>query len=126
VRRIVLCALAALVLTAAVASADKTVGRKASGSTIHLKVGEKLTVRLKECRPCGYMWHTLHAPKKAVLKQSKSSYLPPKQPAGTVGGAGTRVITYVARGAGTTSLKLGYRAPSGTDDGTFTLKIVVG
>jgi hypothetical protein len=43
-----------------------------------------------------------------------------------VGGNATRVSVYTAKGKGTTSFTLTYRAPNGEPAGAFKLKVVVG
>lgn len=102
---------------------DKVVRAKDSGKTVTLAVGERLTVRLKECAPCGYSWRSAVAPAKAVLKRTKSSYVNP--PGTAIGGAGTRVIAYLAKKAGSTAIGLVYRGPDGSKAGTFTLRVKV-
>ena len=122
---------AALAVAAATALAfpalaeAKTVTRGDSGKTITLAVGEKLVVKLKECAPCGYSWRYGVAPAKAILKRTNSTYTEPDSDPMTVGGAGTRRITYRAKSSGTTKLRLDYVGPSGDKGGTFRLTVRV-
>jgi predicted secreted protein len=116
---------AALALPAGAAPRqDKVVHAKDSGKTVTLAVGAKLTVRLRECAPCGYYWKTSVAPAKAILRRTSSTYVdPPPSPA--IGGPGTRVLVYRAKQAGSTSIGLVYRGPDGSKAGTFTLRVKV-
>lgn len=117
---------AALALPAAAAPRqDRVVHRKGSGSTVRLAKGAKLTVRLTECAPCGYVWRPAKAAAPSVLAKVSSTYVNPPGGAGTVGGAGTRVIVYRAKRAGSTSFSLHYVSPSQTTAGTFSLKVKV-
>ena len=122
-------ALAAMVVAAlafpAVAGA-KTVHRSDSGKTITLAKGEKLVVKLKECAPCGYSWKTGVAPAKTILKRTGNTYQePPQTTPPTAGASGTRIVTYVARKAGSTKLRLDYLGPTGEVGGHFRLTIRV-
>jgi predicted secreted protein len=103
----------------------RTVTRSDSGKTVTLSHGEKLVVKLKECAPCGYRWKTALAPDKSILKRLSSTYIEPDTDPGTVGGSGTRKITYRAGVAGTTKLRLSYVGPSGDKGGTFRLTVKV-
>jgi predicted secreted protein len=105
------------------ASAAKVVHRKDSGKTVTLVLGEKLTIRLTQCSPCGYAWRFAKAPSRDVLRKSGDRYVNPPGPG--VGGAGTRIITYVAKAGGTTALRLSYVNPSGVKEDTFRLKVKV-
>ena len=124
-RRLLAAAVAILVVGAAPAAADRTVGAKANGHTLHLKVGEKLTIRLKECQSCGYSWHTTKAPRIRVLRQWERKFVPPGLPPGAVGGSGTRVLRYTADGVGATNLRLTELAPNGEHAATYVLSVVV-
>ena len=121
---------AAMVVLAgpAAASTTRVVHKSDSGTTITVHKGDRLVVRLRECAPCGYAWKTAKKPDASVLKRIKSVYVARTAPRGgppVVGGAGTRVITYRARGTGRTSLRLAYRSPSGMTGDTFSLRVRV-
>jgi predicted secreted protein len=105
------------------ASAAKVVHRKDSGKTITLAPGEKLTIRLTQCSPCGYAWRYAASPASKILKRTGDRYVDP--PGTAVGGPGTRVIAYVAKAAGTTALRLVYVSPGGAKEDTFRLKVKV-
>jgi predicted secreted protein len=120
-----LAALAALALAFPALADAKTVRKGDSGKTIALTAGQKLVVKLKECGPCGYSWRYGIPPAKAILKRTKSAYVNPDTDPMTVGGPGTRVITYVAKSAGTTKLRLNYYSPSGDKEGSFRLTVKV-
>jgi predicted secreted protein len=120
-----LAVLATLALAAPAAAGAKTVTRSDSGKTITVASGDKLVVKLKECGPCGYAWLYGVAPAKAILKRVSSTYTEPDSDPMTVGGSGIRRITYLAKAAGTTKLRLDYVGPSGDRSGTFRLTVRV-
>jgi predicted secreted protein len=113
--------LAALVL-AAPASADMTVTK--SGQTVSMAPYERVTIRLTECRPCGYAWRISTAPDKARVKKLKDRYVEPPAD-GTVGGPGKRVLVYRAVTPGSTTLRLRYVAPDGSIAKRFKLRILI-
>jgi predicted secreted protein len=121
----ILAALAAAALALPAVAGAKTVHRSDSGKTVTLAVGEKLVVKLKECGPCGFRWRYGIAPDKALLPRRSSTYIEPDSDPMTVGGAGTRKITYRAKTGGKTKLRLDYVGPSGDKGGTFRLTVKV-
>ena len=124
--RTTLAVLATAALAFPAVAGAKTVTRSDSGKTITLNgLGTKLVVKLKECAPCGFAWRYGIAPEKSVLKRTSSTYTEPDSDPMTVGGAGTRRITYVAKSGGLTKLKLNYVGPSGNKEGVFRLTIRV-
>ncbi|MCW2990523.1 MAG: hypothetical protein JWM73_1117 [Solirubrobacterales bacterium] len=114
--------LAAVTLLTATASADVVV--RQSGRTVSLAPYEKVTVRLTECRPCGYAWQISAAPSKARVKKLSNRYVEPAAD-GTVGGPGKRVLVYRAVTPGATTLKLRYVGPDGSVAKRFTLRIEI-
>jgi predicted secreted protein len=113
--------LAALVL-AAPASADMTVTK--SGQTVSMAPYERVTIRLTECRSCGYAWKISTAPDKARVKKLSNRYVEPTAD-GTVGGPGKRVLVYRAVTPGATTLRLRYVAPDGSIAKRFKLRILI-
>ena len=122
--RLLLATVLIVTLAAPAASADEVVRAKDSGRLVSLETGERLTVRLQECGPCGYSWVAARSAG-TVLRRVSTRYVDPPQD-GTVGGPGTRVLVYRATGAGSAVLQLAYRGPDGSVDGGFRLRIRVG
>lgn len=108
----------------AVTGQDKVVRQKDNGTAVSLAAGEKLTVRLKECAPCGYAWRGVAKPDAAVLKRISSRYIDPPDD-GTVGGPGTRVIVFRGVGHGSTLVGLRYVGPDGSVAKRFRLGVFV-
>jgi predicted secreted protein len=106
---------------------DRVVRKADSGKTIDLVPGQRLVIRLSECASCGYSWPAATKPNALVLRFVSSSVVrPPGGGAGhAVGGNVTRVLVYRAGSKGATSLARIYRAPDGTTDERFELKVRV-
>lgn len=116
-------ALALLLLTAtAPASADVVVKR--SGQTVSLAPYEKVTVRLSECRSCGFSWRISVAPNRERVRKLSNRYVEPEAD-GTVGGPGTRVLVYRAVTPGATTLRMQYVGPDGAVAKRFRLRIEI-
>jgi predicted secreted protein len=118
-----LLAVAALALPATAAAKLITVTEKDNGKTVSLAQGERLLIKLTECRPCGYHWDISGATGAPVLKRTSSRYVEAPGPA--IGGPGKRLIRYSTRRAGQTALKLVYLSPGGDKAKTFRLKVKV-
>lgn len=126
-----LLALTTALLLPAVAQADtRSVGIKSSGKTVKLDRGDTLRVKLRETPGTGYNWRVTKKPASSVLKLKSNVFkLDPQTPEGpSVGGPGTRTLTYRVKGEGTTSLTIKLFPPGrGTKaDKKFTLNVRVG
>lgn len=123
-------AIAAVVPAVALAE-TRTVGKKSSGHTLHLKKGDVFKVRLTENPSTGYGWKVTAKPDKAVLAGKGSKFVsgPDKDENGnTITGApGKRTFSWKAAGTGTTSLTIRYLPPGtgGKPAGTvrYTVKV---
>jgi predicted secreted protein len=104
--------LAVLGALAVPAAADEVVTR--SGRTVDLAPYEKVTIRLVECRSCGYQWHVTSPFKQGTLKRLSDRYVAPSNAGGVVGGAGKRVVVYRAVRPGRWTLRMSYVGPDGT------------
>lgn len=101
-----------LLLVAAVASATSMIPKevrvdaKSNGQTIHLFVGQVLSLSLRENPSTGFRW-TVEDFKPSVLEQLETVY----KPAAGVGGAGEKIFGFSAKRAGETNLELHYGRP---------------
>ncbi len=110
---------------AAAAPPTKVLTLADSGTTVHIVVGQRLSVRLDACPSCGFHWATRTAPAASILRR-----LAQMQTGGCkapcVGGDVTKIFRYSGRAAGTTSLRLEYLPPgSKTPAKTFRLRVRV-
>jgi len=126
----VLLALATALLLPAVAQADtRSVGIKSSGKTVNLDEGDTLKIKLRETPGTGYNWRVTDKPASSVLKLKSNVFkMDPQTPEGpSIGGPGTRTLTYKVKGEGATSLTIKLFPPGrGTKaDKKFTLKVKV-
>lgn len=126
----VLLALATILLLPAAARADqRSVGIKSSGKTIKLDDGDTVRIKLTETPGTGFGWRVTKKPAAAVLKLKSNAFkVAPQEPGvPSVGGPGTRIFTYRAKGDGTSSVTIKLFPPGrGTKAAKkFTLKIVV-
>ena len=80
------------------------VGREAAGSLIRVPVGTVLDVRVSENPTTGYRW-AVEGGDEAVLPLVADTY----KPGSAVGSGGTRVLRFLARRPGRTSLHLVHR-----------------
>jgi predicted secreted protein len=117
--RLAVLGLTALAVACAPAAASaKTVGNGASGSKVSLSDGESLVIKLKpgDSGSSGYHWRVAKKPAKSVLKLKSNK---------TSSDGKRQVFTYVARGGGSTSLKLQYVPPAQGAKPTKTFKLGV-
>jgi predicted secreted protein len=85
---------------ATLASAQQT----RSSQTMTLDQGQKLSLTLLECDSCGYSWKSEVKPDPRILTRRP-----------TVTRDGRRILRYVARARGTTTLTLAFQGPAGTE-----------
>jgi predicted secreted protein len=81
-----------------------TVGAKANGTTVVLRAGQTLVVRLAGNPTTGYRWFAAHVP--SALHLASAKYVAP--PPGRLGQGGTYVFRFTVR-TGNGSLRLEYR-----------------
>ena len=93
--------------------ANKVVEQAQSGSSIELRVGQELQVKLRYTAGTGYVWEASDNDG-TVLQQIGTPRNIPDEP-GVIGGTGTQVDTFKAAGTGTVELKMVYRRPWETD-----------
>jgi predicted secreted protein len=89
---------AAVVAAALLAPAAASAQPKSDTQTMTLIPGQKLTLTLLECDSCGYAWQSEATPDPRILTRQS-----------TVIRDGRRVLRYVARARGTTTIKLAYQ-----------------
>jgi inhibitor of cysteine peptidase len=100
-------------------------GAKDAGTTITVAVGTRFTIELEENATTGYTWSSPEFDQK-VLALSGDEYTLPEGAA--IGGGGMRKFEFVARTAGRTVIRLGYRQPwmpNAPPEATFELTVVV-
>lgn len=93
--------------------ASRVVEQSQSGSSIELRVGQELQVKLRYTAGTGYVWEASDNDGQ-VLQQVGTPRNVPDDP-GVIGGTGTQVDTFRAAGTGTVELKMVYRRPWETD-----------
>lgn len=103
------------------------VGESANGTTVHMAVGQTLTIALPGNITTGYDWVLAGAPPSGFTTMSLS--YTPTPTAGVAGAGGVRTYVYKADTAGTVTIKLNYArsfekgvAPAKV----FTVTVVVG
>ena len=99
----------------------RTLTASDNGKTVKLKKGDVLVIRLESCSgSCGYSWRTTKKPAGSVLRRTRTKLQ--DGPTGQV-----QVIHYAARGAGRTSLELGYLPPArgAEPEDAFKVNVVV-
>src|SRR4051794_20306072 len=69
-----LATIAVLAVPAGAVAKTVTVTERSDGKRVVLAKGDKLVVKLTECRPCGYLWHKKALPKPAIIKQIGDKY----------------------------------------------------
>ena len=122
----VLIGVAALAFPAA-AAANKTVTLSDTGSSVRIKVGAKLIVKLPECvQPCANQWRTTIAWNKTIIKRTGNTYIDPEptDPPSSYA-MGTRVFTYTAKKAGKTHFQLHDGSDPKDNSGYFYLTVKV-
>ena len=98
---------AALVVPAAASAHTPTQAgtqQTPSRQTMTLDQGQKLSLTLLECGSCGYSWKTEVKPDPRILTRKS-----------TVTREGRRVLRFVARARGTTTLTLAFGSPADTE-----------
>lgn len=83
--------------------AEQTISKAQSGSSIHVKVGDSVVVRLPENPTTGFRW-SVDAAGEPVLMPAGDDYIL-GQDAG-VGGGGERVFCFTAKSPGNATLRL--------------------
>lgn len=110
VRWLLLLALAAIACLSQSAFAATTIITGADkGGTVHLKVGDQLTLRLKSNPTTGYMWY-VHPHSTPLLKLLHQAQIGPVGPSTrqSLGRPGLQVFTFEARRSGEGDLLLHY------------------
>ncbi len=104
---------------------EVTVTAADNDTSITLNAGDAVHIELENCATCGYEWREDTAPDGAVLTLVDNHLIQPDRTDGMVGGYETAVFTYRALASGTTTIELGYHAPGGDREETFTLSVTV-
>jgi inhibitor of cysteine peptidase len=100
-------------------------GPKDAGKSVTLSAGARFFIELEENPTTGYKWSSPEFDEK-VLALSSDEYTPAEGAA--IGGGGMRKFEFVARTAGRTVIRLGYRQPwmpNAPPEATFELTAVV-
>jgi predicted secreted protein len=103
------------------AAKSRTLTASANGTTVKVKRGDKIVIRLASCTSsCGYSWRTTKKPNASILRRTGAT-LENGQ------GGQTQVLRYSARSAGRTSLQLRYFPPGQgrKPEKTFGITVVV-
>ncbi|HAB19098.1 MAG TPA: protease inhibitor I42 family protein [Verrucomicrobiota bacterium] len=110
----------------------RTITAADSGSTIQLKTGDLLEVKLESNATTGYTWQTIDVNSWVLARLTRPEYQPTGAtgPDGTplMGAGGTLTLTFRAVGPGTSPLKFGYLRPWEVDvvaAKTFEVTVVV-
>lgn len=90
-------------------------GEQDSGSTVPLRVGDELLIRLDSNVTTGFAWTLVTEPVGEVLELVGSEYVEPES--SLLGTGGQEVWTFAATGEGTTQLELDYQRASGEASG---------
>lgn len=116
--------LAILFLLAVPASAsalDVTVRAKDTGRGLSIAKGDRVIVRLTECRPCGFQWRTPDRPNPNLFGRTSDRYVNGRP----IGAPGKRVVVYRALNPGSTFLRMSYVGPDGTTAKRLSVKLTV-
>jgi inhibitor of cysteine peptidase len=123
---VVLCALlGAICVFPAAWAENKVVTDADKGSTVHLKAGDTLEVRLKANPSTGYQWQ-VHAKSTPLLKLVHQSHIASQEPG--VGRPGLQVFDFEAQEKGQGGLLLHYVRPwekSAQDARRFEMQVVI-
>ena len=99
-------------------------GERDSGSTVPLRIGDELLIRLDSNVTTGFAWTVVSGPATEVLDLVGSEYIEPE--AEMLGAGGQELWRFVATGEGATDLELSYERASGEASGrTFVVTIEV-
>jgi predicted secreted protein len=90
-------------------------GEDDSGSTVPVRVGDELVVKLDSNVTTGFAWTLVTEPATEVLELVGSEYVEPET--SLLGAGGQEVWTFVATGEGATDLELSYQRASGEASG---------
>lgn len=97
------------------------------GKKLTLAVGDRVELTLETNPGTGYRWEYEDEPDPAVLEETSDRVSEAEASPGMVGVPVQRTWTYVAKGAGATTVKLGYVPPSGgSAEETFSFSVTVG
>jgi inhibitor of cysteine peptidase len=96
-----------------------------NGKPVDLKVGDHLVIVLASNPTTGFTWSVAELDE-AVLTNDGDVYTPSPVLPGTVGSGGVDRWFFTAQSAGTTTLRLEYRGPSGDLGQTFEVTVTVG
>lgn len=103
-------------------------GAADDGTTVTAKVGAMFTVTLASNPTTGFEWQ-LAEMDTTILENTDQRYVPDATSILLVGAGGTEVWEFVARSAGTTTLRLEYRRPFESQeldpDDSFEVTVVV-
>lgn len=89
---------------------EVVVDRGAAGSTVALRRGQLLTIRLVGNPTTGYQWERVAGGEPVLTPQGEPRYLPES---GRVGAGGTYSFTFLATGSGSAELSFVYRRSFG-------------
>jgi predicted secreted protein len=99
-------------------------GEQDSESTVPLRAGDQLLIRLDSNVTTGFAWAIVSEPATEVLELVGSEYVEPET--GMLGAGGQELWTFVATGEGVSDLELSYDRASGETSGrTFVVTIEV-
>lgn len=98
-------------------------GIESSGTSIQIREGETLRIRLAENLTTGYLWEFKDKADE-VLELAKDSFEPPADPR-RIGAGGTRVLEFKTKIAGNGRLRLTYVRPGLPESVTQTYDLEV-
>lgn len=82
-----------------------------SNETVHISVGDKVTVRLAGNPTTGYLWEPDFAATNVLRQMGSAEFEPDADPAGMVGVGGMCTLTFKAIEPGTVSARIIYHRP---------------
>ncbi|MBP1466566.1 protease inhibitor I42 family protein [Candidatus Chloroploca sp. M-50] len=97
----------------------------AVGQTVELAVGQALAITLPSNPSTGYGWQFIAGDEAIIAQQGEAEYV---QGASMPGAGGMETLRFMAQGAGTTMLTIGYKRPFEPDEmpvRSFTVEVVV-
>jgi inhibitor of cysteine peptidase len=105
--------------------ANETLTQADAGKAVELKEGDVISVRLEENPTTGYRW-AVDELDEQVLELQSSDFVGAQ--GGGAGAAGERRLTFRAKRAGTTALRLQYRREWEKENpaGRYSVKVTVG